>query len=104
MKTMNLKEIYEETDKRIRVLKEQGNTIKIREEQLYFTGVTMGIVARTDNTYKALKSDPELTNKSLKKGIKDAENIELSDNVIFESMCYAKSIDDLTLTTKDQNE
>ncbi len=101
---MSLKKIYEATEKHIKALKEQGNTIKIREEQLYFTGVTMGIVARTDNTYDTLKTDPELQSESLKKGIKDAENIELSDNIIFESMCYAKSIDDLALTNEAKNE
>ncbi len=94
---MILDKIYKDTENRIKTLKEQGNTAKIREEQLYFTGVTMGIVAQTDNTYETLKTDSELTNESLKKGIKDAEEIDLKDNIIFEAMCYAKSIDELAL-------
>lgn len=94
---MILDKIYKDTENRIKTFREQGNTAKIRREQLYFTGVTMGIVARTDNTYETLKNDPELTNESLKKGIKDAKEIDLKDNIIFEAMCYAKSIDELAL-------
>jgi hypothetical protein len=102
---MNLESLYKATEKRILALKEQGNTVKIREEQLYFTGVVMGIVAKSDNTYDTLKDDPELASKALQKGIKDAKDIPLKDNIIFEAMSYSQSLDELALgIKKDTNE
>ncbi len=101
---MNLESIYKATEKRIIVEKEKGNLVKIREEQLYFTGVVMGIVARTDNTYESITTDPDLQSKSLQKGIKDAENVTLTDNIIFEAMSYNQSIDDLAFSKKGNNE
>ena len=91
---MEIKEVYKTVLKNLEKHKKQGNIAKFREEQLYFTALVMGVVAKKDGNYLEFK-ETELSedhHESYKQGIIDAECINMNDNTLFEAMSYNDEI------------
>ena len=91
---MEIREVYKKVLKNLERYKKQGNITKFREEQLYFTALVMGVVAKKDENYPEFK-ETELSEehpKRYKQGIIDAENINMNDNILFEAMSYNDEI------------
>lgn len=91
---MEIREVYKKVLKDLEKYKKQGNIAKFREEQLYFTALAMGIVAKKDGNYLEFKETELSENhpESYKQGIIDAESININDNILFEAMSYNDEI------------
>lgn len=91
---MEIKEVYKAVLKDLNRLKKQGKIAEFRGEQLYFTALVMGVVAKNDGNYAEFK-ETELKEDHpdrYKQGITDAENINMFENILFEAMSYNDEI------------
>lgn len=91
---MEIKEVYKKVLKDLNRLKKQGKIAEFRGEQLYFTALVMGVIAKKDGNYAEFK-ETELSEdhpERYKQGITDAENINMFDNILFEAMSYNDEI------------
>ena len=85
---MEIREVYKKVLKSLKESKEQGKIADFRGQQLYFTALVMGIVARKDDNYDEFKTKEFSVDhrEEYKQGIIDAEKIVLSENILFEAM------------------
>ena len=91
---MEIREVYKKVLKNLERFKKQGKIAEFREEQLYFTALVMGVVAKKDKNYPEFK-ETELKEShpdKYKQGIIDAEQINMSENILFEAMSYNDEI------------
>lgn len=91
---MEIREVYKKVLKDLEKYKKQGNIAKFREEQLYFTALVIGVVAKHDKNYDAFK-ESELSEEhpeKYKQGIIDAENINMNNNTLLEAVGYNDEI------------
>jgi hypothetical protein len=91
---MEIKEVYKKVLKDLTRLKKQGKVAEFRGEQLYFTALVMGVVAKKDGNYTEFKEAElkEAHPDRYKQGIIDAENINMFENILFEAMSYNDEI------------
>ena len=101
---MEIREVYKKVLKDLEKYKKQGNIARFREEQLYFTALVMGVVAKKDENYLEFKETELFVDhpESYKKGIIDAENINMNDNILFEAMSYNDEITRMLPTKKKE--
>ena len=103
---MEIREVYKKVLKNLKQAKEQGKVAYFRGQQLYFTALVMGIVARKDQTYEDFKTTELAENhrEEYKQGIIDAEKIVMSENILFEAMSYNDEITRMPLAKETKNE